>query len=386
MKIGEFAKRSGVTVKTLLHYDKIALLKPSEKTEVGYRIYCEDDFLRLQQITTLKFIGISLSEIAHILNESGENLESMVKIQKRALEEKKRHIDSVIEIFNNAENTAKQKGFLDVNNLVNIIKITNMQNSIKEQYNSDKNLNLRTTLHSYNTNKIDWDKWCFQKMNLTEGSKILELGCGVGKLWIKNKELIDKNSEIILSDFSPNMLKCAKNNLENLDYKFKYKKINAEDIPYDDESFDVVIAEHMLYFVTDIEKALSEIKRVLKPNGIFYVTTNSCNSMIELNKLAEKFDPNLDINNNGLSSRFDLENGEKMLKKYFNNIESEILEGKIIVDKADPVVSYKASTIQGNSILVGKKREEFTKYLEKYIEENKNIEITTKAGIFKVSK
>ncbi|WP_252234922.1 methyltransferase domain-containing protein [Clostridium sp. ZS1] len=386
MKIGEFAKRSGVTVKTLLHYDKIGLLKPSEKTEVGYRIYCEDDFLRLQQITTLKFIGISLSEIAHILNESGENLESMVKIQKRALEEKKRHIDSVIEIFNNAENTAKQKGFLDVNNLVNIIKITNMQNSIKEQYNSDENLNLRTNLHSYNINKIDWDKWCFQKMNLIKCSKILELGCGVGKLWIKNQNFIDKNSEIILSDFSTNMLKCAKNNLKNLDYKFNYKKINAEDIPYDDESFDVVIAEHMLYFVTDIEKALSEIKRVLKPNGIFYVTTNSCNSMIELNKLAEKFDPNLDINNNGLSSRFDLENGEKMLKKYFNNIELDILEGKIIVDKADPVVSYKASTIQGNSILVGEKREEFTKYLEKYIEENKNIEITTKAGIFKASK
>ncbi|AIY80582.1 methyltransferase domain-containing protein [Clostridium botulinum] len=386
MKIGEFAKRSGVTVKTLLHYDKIGLLKPSEKTEVGYRIYCEDDFLRLQQITTLKFIGISLSDIAHILNESGENLESMVKIQKRALEEKKRHIDAVIEIFNNAENTAKQKGFLDVNNLVNIIKITNMQNSIKEQYNSDENLNLRTNLHSYNINKIDWDKWCFQKMNLIKCSKILELGCGVGKLWIKNQDFIDENSEIILSDFSPNMLKCAKNNLENLDCKFKYKKINAEDIPYDDESFDVVIAEHMLYFVTDIEKALSEIKRVLKPNGIFYVTTNSCNSMIELNKLAEKFDPNLDINNNGLSSRFDLENGEKMLKKYFNNIESEILEGKIILDKAEPVVSYKASTIQGNSILVGKKREEFTKYLEKYIEENKNIEITTKAGIFKASK
>ncbi len=57
MKIGEFAKRSGVTVKTLLHYDKIGLLKPYEKTEAGYRIYCEDDFLRLQQITTLKFIN-----------------------------------------------------------------------------------------------------------------------------------------------------------------------------------------------------------------------------------------------------------------------------------------------------------------------------------------
>ncbi|AOR23467.1 MerR family transcriptional regulator [Clostridium taeniosporum] len=386
MKIGEFAKRSGVTVKTLLHYDKIGLLKPSEKTEVGYRIYCEDDFLRLQQITTLKFIGLSLSDISHILNESGENLESMVKIQKRALEEKKKHIDSVIEIFNNAENTAKQNGFLDVNNLVNIIKITNMQKSIKEQYKSDKNLNLRTNLHSYNTNKVDWDKWCFEKMNLFKGSKILELGCGVGKLWVKNKGFIDKNSEIILSDFSPNMLKSAKNNLKNIDFKFQYKKINAENIPYDDEIFDVVIAGHMLYFVADIDKALSEIKRVLKPNGIFYVTTNSCNSMIELNELAERFDSNLDINNNGLSTRFDLENGEEILKKYFNSIKVEMLEGKIIVDKAEPVVSYKASTIQGNSILVGKKREEFTRYLDEYIKENKNIEITTKTGMFKASK
>ena len=128
MKIGEFAKRSGVTVKTLLHYDKIGLLNPSEKTDSGYRIYCEDDFLKLQQITTLKFIGLSLNEISHIINESGENLENMISIQKKALEEKKKHIDSVINVFNKAKNKAKENEFLDVNNLINIIKITNMEN------------------------------------------------------------------------------------------------------------------------------------------------------------------------------------------------------------------------------------------------------------------
>ena len=53
VKIGEFAKISGVTVKTLLHYDKIGLLKPGDKTDSGYRIYCEDDFLKLQQILNL---------------------------------------------------------------------------------------------------------------------------------------------------------------------------------------------------------------------------------------------------------------------------------------------------------------------------------------------
>ena len=386
MKIGEFAKRSGVTVKTLLHYDKIGLLKPSQKTDSGYRIYCEDDFLKLQQITTLKFIGLSLSEISHILHESGENLESMISIQKKALEEKKKHIESVISVFNKAENKAKKNGFLDANNLINIIKITNMEKSVKEQYKSDKNLNLRSNLHSYNNNKVDFDKWCFNQIDFIKNSRILELGCGPGKLWYKNKDNIDNTLNIILSDFSKSMLKIAKDKLQEINHNFIYKEINAEDIPYEDESFDAVIAQHMLYFVPNIEKALAEIKRVLSPGGMFYVSANSCDSMAELNKLAENFAPNLGLDNNGFSNRFDLENGKAVLEKYFSEINVEILEGKIIVDDAKPVVYYKASTIQGSSILVGEKKKEFTKYLEDYIRKNGNISITTKTCMFKARK
>lgn len=386
MKIGEFAKKSGVTVKTLLHYDKIGLLKPSEKTEAGYRIYCEDDLLKLQQITTLKFIGLSLNEISHILHESGENLENMITIQKKALEEKKKHLQLVIDVFNKAENKAKENGFLDANNLIDIIKITNMEKSIKEQYKSDKNLNLRSNLHSYNINKVDWDTWCFNQMNFIKNGRILELGCGPGKLWYKNKERIDKSLNIILSDFSKSMLKIAKDKLEDIDHNFIYREINAEDIPYEDNSFDIVIAQHMIYFVPDIEKALREIRRVLLPGGTLYVTANSCDSMAELNELTEKFAPNGGLNTNGFSSRFDLEHGKEILKKYFKEVDVEILEGKIIVDDAKPVVSYKASTIQGSSILFGEKKKEFTKYLEDYIKENGNISITTKTCIFKAKK
>lgn len=386
MKIGEFAKKSGVTVKTLLHYDKIGLLKPSEKTEAGYRIYCEDDLLKLQQITTLKFIGLSLNEISHILHESGENLENMITIQKKALEEKKKHLQLVIDVFNKAENKAKENGFLDANNLIDIIKITNMEKSIKEQYKSDKNLNLRSNLHSYNINKVDWDTWCFNQMNFIKNGRILELGCGTGKLWHKNRERIDKSFSIILSDFSKRMLKIAKDKLEDIDHNFKYREINAEDIPYEDNSFDIVIAQHMIYFVPDIEKALMEIRRVLVPGGTLYVTANSRESMSELNELAEKFEPNGGLNSNGFSARFDLENGRGILEKFFKQVDVETLEGKIIVDDAKPVVSYKASTIQGSSILFGEKKKEFTKYLEGHIKKNGNISITTKTCIFKAKK
>lgn len=383
MKIGEFAKRSGVTVKTLLHYDKIGLLKPSQKTDAGYRIYCEDDFLKLQQITTLKFIGLSLSEIGHILHESGENLENMINIQKKALEEKKKHIDAVIAVFNKAKNTAKKNGFLDANNLIDIIKITNIESVVREQYKSDKNLNIRNNLHSYNINKVDFDKWCFNQINFEKNARVLEVGCGTGKLWYKNKENIDKSLDITLSDFSKGMLKSTKDKLKDLKHNFKYEEINVEDIPYEDGSFDIVIAKHMIYFAPDIEKALAEIKRVLVPGGIAYITVNSCETMAELNKLAEKFDSSLGIDNNGYSARFELENGEAIINKYFENVGIEILEGKIIVDDPEPVVSYKASTIQGSSILVGQKKKEFTKYLEIYIKENGNISITTKTCMFK---
>lgn len=386
MKIGEFAKKSGVTVKTLLHYDKIGLLKPSEKTDSGYRIYCEEDLLKLQQITTLKFIGLSLNEISHILHESGENLESMISIQKKALEEKKKHIEAVIDVFNKAQNTAKKKGFLDANNLIDIIKVTNMESRVREQYKSDKNLNIRSNLHSYNINRIDFDKWCFNQINFSRDANVLELGCGTGKLWFKNKDYIESTLNITLSDFSKSMIKIAKNRLKDVNREFGYKEINAENIPYNDETFDIIIAQHMIYFIPDIEKALVEIQRVLKPNGVFYVTANSCESMKELNKLAENFAPNLGLDSNGYSERFDLEHGRGILEKYFSKVNVEILDGKIIVDEAEPVVSYKASTIQGSTILIGEIKKDFTNYLKGYIEEKGSISITTKTCMFKAVK
>lgn len=386
MKISEFAKRSGVTIKTLLHYEKIGLLIPSSRNENGYRVYLEEDFFKLQQITTLKYIGLSLKEINHIINENNENLENMICIQKKALEEKKKHIEEVIKVFDKAEMQAKENGSLDADSLINIIKITNMESTIKEQYNSDKNLNLRSNLHSYNVNKIDWDVWCFENMKFCKNDKVLELGCGNGKLWLKNKEKIETDLNITLSDFSKSMIKSAKNNLKEINMDFQYKEINAEKIPYKDETFDVIIAEHMIYFVSNIEKALEEIKRVLKPNGKVYITTNSKNTMNELNELCEKFAPNSGLSNNGLSERFNLEEGEKLLKKYFNNVSLNVLEGKIILSESEPLVSYKASTIQGKSILIGKKRIEFKDYLDNYIKENKQILITTKAGIFEIIK
>ena len=74
----EFAKQAKVTVRTLHYYDRINLLKPKHYDRNGFRLYGEAEFARLQQITTLKFIGFSLNQIREILG----NKEFDLSIQK----------------------------------------------------------------------------------------------------------------------------------------------------------------------------------------------------------------------------------------------------------------------------------------------------------------
>ncbi|MGZ4031344.1 MAG: MerR family transcriptional regulator [Tumebacillaceae bacterium] len=66
-KVGELAKLSGVTVRTLRFYNQIGLFSPSEKTESGHRLYSESDLSRLQQILSLKELGLSLDEVKSVL-------------------------------------------------------------------------------------------------------------------------------------------------------------------------------------------------------------------------------------------------------------------------------------------------------------------------------
>src|SRR5262245_9409529 len=68
LKVGELAKRTGLTVRTLHHYDEIGLLKPSLHTEVGYRLYTPADVARLQQVLSLRQLGFSLEEVRHCLD------------------------------------------------------------------------------------------------------------------------------------------------------------------------------------------------------------------------------------------------------------------------------------------------------------------------------
>src|SRR4030095_1960754 len=92
----EFARIANVTIRTLHHYDKIGVLKPSGYTNAGYRLYRKHDLIRLQQIVTLKFIGFSLTQIKQLLNSNSFDLRVALNQQREILAEKRRQLDGAV--------------------------------------------------------------------------------------------------------------------------------------------------------------------------------------------------------------------------------------------------------------------------------------------------
>jgi DNA-binding transcriptional MerR regulator len=87
LKVGELARRSGLTVRTLHHYDSIGLLKPSGRSDAGYRLYNRDDVARLHQVQALRRFGMALADIGHFLAKPDTSLPDLIARQIDALDQ-----------------------------------------------------------------------------------------------------------------------------------------------------------------------------------------------------------------------------------------------------------------------------------------------------------
>src|SRR5260370_5317955 len=103
LKVTELAEKAGVSVQTLHHYERLGLLRPSGRTRASYRLYGEREFARLQQIVTLKFIGLPLKEIKRLLDHSDPGLTETLYLQRRLLIQKRQQLDLAIHAIRQPE-------------------------------------------------------------------------------------------------------------------------------------------------------------------------------------------------------------------------------------------------------------------------------------------
>ena len=142
----EFAKRAGVTIRALHHYDRLGLLKPSGRTRAGYRVYSDRDFARLEQIVALKFIGFPLSQIRELLRRKDTDLRVELRQQRRILAEKRDHLDRAMQAIERAEKIVAAGGKPDWEPFRKVIEVIQMQTRkdwMKKYYTDEQLANLR---------------------------------------------------------------------------------------------------------------------------------------------------------------------------------------------------------------------------------------------------
>jgi DNA-binding transcriptional MerR regulator len=142
----EFAKRAGVTIRALHHYDRLGLLKPSGRTAAGYRVYSDRDFARLEQIVALKFIGFPLFQIRELLHRKDPDLSAALRQQRQILAEKRDHLDRAVQAIERAEKIVAAGGDPDWEPFRKVIEVIQMQTRkdwMKKYYTEEQLANLR---------------------------------------------------------------------------------------------------------------------------------------------------------------------------------------------------------------------------------------------------
>ena len=141
---------------------------------------------------------------------------------------------------------------------------------VKQQYATANNLNTRISIHDkYSTNKVGFGNWIISNYEINKGMKVLELGCGTGDIQKNRESIINDCSKLIFSDISEGIIATTKENVGNYD-NVEYKVLDIQEIPYEDDTFDIIIANMMLYHVPDIYMGLAEVRRVLKRDGYIH--------------------------------------------------------------------------------------------------------------------
>ncbi len=142
----EFAKRTGVTVRALHHYDRLGLLKPSGRTDAGYRLYSDRDIIRLEQIVALKFIGFSLNQIRDLLNRKDVDLSAMLLQQRQIIAAKRDHLDRAIRAIELAENAVaagQESDWEPFRKIIEVIQMQTRKDWMKKYYTEEQLADLR---------------------------------------------------------------------------------------------------------------------------------------------------------------------------------------------------------------------------------------------------
>ena len=264
--------------------------------------------------------------------------------------------------------------------------VTNISDSarlLRDQYKDGSNLSARIRLHQrFSTNRYGMMRWMFDQMEIPEPASVLELGCGTGVLW-RSRAQVPRGWTVVLTDMSGGMLCETRASLARLGHPFTYMQADAQAVPFRDASFDAVIANHMLYHVPDIPRALAEFRRVLKPSGFCYAATMGLANMREMNDLASRFFSIPRMTES--TAHFGLESGETFMRNAFSEVKLVRYPDSLVITEAQPLVDYICS-MRVRSRITDDQITAMRQHVESEITKHGELRMTKDSGMFIASR
>lgn len=247
--------------------------------------------------------------------------------------------------------------------------------SLAVQYATSGNLAARIELHQrFSTNSYGLQRWVFDRLNLDDGMRVLEIACGAGSLWRENLDRIPRGLRLVLSDFSIGMVETTRKIMP--DAAFITCALPA--LPFADASFDLVIANHMLYHVANRQHGLAEIRRVLGPDGVLFAATNGAEHLREIKELMR----DLALDTHDVSASFTLENAEEQLRGAFANIERDEYVDSLRVTDPAVLLRYIASVSPRAAEVIDARGEAVRSLIERGIAHDGAFHVMKSTGSF----
>ncbi len=214
------------------------------------------------------------------------------------------------------------------------------------QYVNGENLRARTQLHAkYATQSIPWQMWLRGLVEIPKGGDALEVGCGTGLLWTIGWTGEESDFSLTLTDLSAGMVAEALPLVRRTIRDVKGLAVDAQHLPFDDSSFDVVIANQMLYHVPDPREAVREFARVLRRGGVLMASTVGPAHLRELFRIeASVFGPTRVLRHHEV---FGAQNGGGQLAESFGHVTWHSYDDRLLCTDIDDVIAYICSTPPG---------------------------------------